>query len=83
MGFTRPVKWLGLWSLRGLGVIEDFGEEGFDGAPGAGVAGGVVGDAGDVPLVLVGEAVLGIAVDDELPVGAGGFHFFGESGDLS
>ncbi len=62
--------------------VEDFGEEGFDGAPGAGVAGGVVGDAGDVPLVFVGEAVHCVAVDDELPVGVGGLHFVGEGGDL-
>src|ERR1700722_1144721 len=61
---------------------EDFGEEGFNGAPGTGVAGGVVGDAGDVPLVFVGEAVLGVAVDGELPVGVGGLHFVGEGGDL-
>lgn len=77
------ISGLVMCGLRRVLLGKDFSEKGFDGAPGAGVAGGVVGDAGDIPFVLVGEAVDGLAIDHELPVGVGGFHFVGERGDLS
>jgi hypothetical protein len=49
---------------------------------GARVGLGVVGDAGRGGGRFVGEAVEGVGVDDELIVGAGGSHFFGEGGDV-
>jgi len=52
---------------------ERFGEESPGGAEGALVGEPVIGDAGDRAWhgVLVGEAVHGSAVDDQLPVGPG------------
>ncbi len=69
---------------RRRGSGEGFGEERPGGGEGALVSKPVVGDAGDRPWhgVLVGEAVHGPAVDDQLPVGPCAVHFLGKPGDI-
>src|ERR1700744_3346788 len=78
-----PVSGLVMCSLRGAFGSEDFREKGFDGTPRAGVAQCVIGDARDVPLIFMREAVFSVAINDELPVGGGGFHFVGEGRHVS
>ena len=47
-----------------------------------GIGLGVVSDSRSAGGVFVGEAVLGTAVGNKLPVGVSGVHFFDECGDL-